>query len=173
MKIYIGFSKPSGKFVPFAWLIKWVEARPYDHAYVRFQEPKGDWMIFQASKEIVNIYNVPLWLQSNVSLKEYEIEVTEAQSDALWKFIKKGLGTPYSLSEDFGILLMKIFKLKNNPLSKGMSAAFCSEEAARICELLGIDVGDSPDNIDPSGLDAILSTKNLPCVLDPDLVSVG
>ncbi len=52
--LYIGFSAPSGKFEPFAWIIQWVESRPYDHVYIRFPEPAtNEYMIFQASKQMV------------------------------------------------------------------------------------------------------------------------
>jgi len=168
MKVYIGFSKPTSSFPVFAWLIQWVEARPYDHCYIRFQEPVDkEYMIYQASKEQVNIFQKDIFSASNESIKEYEIDVTDAQFLLLWRHIKSSLGIPYSLKEDFGILLMKIFKLKNNPLAGGGSADFCSKEAAVVCNLLGIDVGQSPDNIDPSLMDSILSKKGLPCVESP------
>jgi hypothetical protein len=169
MKIYIGLSKPTTSFPVFGWLIQWVEARPYDHVYVRLPEPMdNEYMIFQASKEMVNLYSKNIWLTENAPLKEYEIDITPQQYIILWKHVKSSLGIPYSLKEDFGLLLMKIFKfIKNNPFSAGGSAEFCSKEAAIVCDLLGIDVGDSPDNIDPSLLDVILSKKGLPCVESP------
>jgi hypothetical protein len=167
MKVYIGFSEPTSNFAPFAWLIKWVEARPYDHCYVRFQEPTGDWMIFQASKEMVNMYSAQVWLQSNKPLKEYEIDINQDQVTALWNHVKSSLGIPYSLIEDLGILLMKIFHLKNNPFSKGMSAEFCSEEAANVAKLLGVAIKEDSDNIDPTLLDSILASLNMPCKDNP------
>jgi len=169
MKVYIGFSCPIGTFEPFAWLIKWVEARPYDHCYVRFQEPTGDWMIFQASKEMVNMYAVPIWTQYNQSLKEYEIDVTPEQNGALWSYVKKNLGIPYSLKEDLGILWMKIFKLKDNPYAGGFSAEFCSKNAANVCNILGVKMPEQTDNLDPSALDSILGSAGLPCTLNPNL----
>ena len=169
MKIYVGFSCPTGSFEPFAWLIKWIEDRPYDHCYVRFQEPTGAWMIFQASKEMVNLYAVPVWLQYNQSIKEYEINITDAQNSALWGYIKTNLGIPYSLLEDFGILLMKIFKLQNNPYAGGFSAEFCSKSAANVCNVLGIQMPESTDDIDPSALDSILAGLNLQLVNNPDI----
>lgn len=166
--IYIGFSYPTGKFEPFAWLIQWIEARKYDHVYIRFPEPiSGEYMIFQASKEMINLYNKDIFSASNHSVKEYAISCTDEQYLALWAHIRQSLGIPYSLKEDFGILLMKIFKLKENPFSQGMSAEFCSEEAARVCNLLGIDVKNNPDAIDPTMLDSILSQMVLPVEYNP------
>lgn len=172
MKVYVGFAKPNGGFVPFAWLIQWVERRTYDHCYIRFQEPTGDWMIFQASGMAVNLYNLNIWSSVNIPVKEYEIDITDQQFASLWAFIKSNLGVPYSLIEDFGILLMKIFKLKSNPYGKGMSAEFCSQLASNVCKLLGIPISEDSDSIDPSELDQILSSTSLSCVLNPVLSNI-
>lgn len=168
MKIYMGFSKPTTKFPIFGWIIQWVEARPYDHCYVRFQEPiDGEYMIYQASKEMVNLFNKDIFLASNESVKEYELDISDVQYALLWKHIKSNLGVPYSLLEDFGILLMKIFKLQNNPFNAGGSADFCSKEMAIVCNVLGFNVSQSVNNVDPSLMDKILSTKGFPCIESP------
>lgn len=167
MKIYIGFAAPNGGFVPFAWLIQLVEKRNYDHCYVRFQEPMGDWMIFQASGFAVNLFNKDIWLSENKAIKEYEIEITTEQNQEFWTFIKANLGIPYSLKEDFGILLMKIFKLTKNPYAMGYSAEFCSQLDARVCRMFGINFTQPASTIDPSALDTILSQANLPCNTNP------
>ena len=169
MKIYVGFSEPKA-FSPFAALINAVECRGYDHVYIRIQEPCNNaWMIFQASGLVVNTLSVPMFLSSKNALKEYEIDCSDEQYKAAWAFINANLGLPYSLLEDFGILLMKVFKLKKQPFNKGMSAWFCSALGAQVCEVLGIEIPKEIQSIDPSGLDTILSNKGLPCVLNPVL----
>ena len=169
MKVFIGLAAPNGGFVPFGWLIQLVEKRNYDHCYIRFQEPTGEWMIFQASGFAVNMYNVDVWLGKNKSIKEYEVDITKAQSTKIWKFVKANLGIPYSLKEDFGILLMKIFKLKKNPYNAGMSAEFCAQLDANVCKLLGIEIPEESSAVDPSGLDKILSSEGFKCVLNPQI----
>lgn len=166
--IYIGFSSPKNTLMPFAALIKWVEARPYDHAYIRFPDPvSGEYMIFQASKEMVNIYNKDIFSSMNESLKEYTFQCTDEQYLVLWAYIRSNLGIPYSLKEDFGILLMKLFKWKQNPLAQGKSAQFCSELASRVCQILEINIPENPDNIDPTLLDSILSQTTLDVTIKP------
>lgn len=167
MKIYIGFSKPS-KFSAFASLIEAVECRGYDHVYVRIQEPISNrWMIFQASGLAVNLISAQNFLSSKISLKEYEIDYTDVQYKAIWDFINTSLGLPYSLLEDFGILLMKVFNLKKQPFNKGMSAWFCSALGAQVCKILSIDIPEKIQSIDPSALDTILSNRGLPSVANP------
>ena len=167
-KIFIGFSYPTGNFEPFAFLIKWVESRPYDHCYIRFPEPmNNDYLIFQASKEMVNIYNKDIWQSSNSPCKEYEIDINDEIYRDLWNFVKDNLGIPYSLKEDFGILLMKIFKLESNPYDNGKSAQFCSELGANVCKILKLPIQEESSAIDPSLLDSILSNLSLPLTVKP------
>jgi hypothetical protein len=173
MKIYIGFSKPTASIPLFGWFIESVEARPYDHAYVRLPDPMDqEYLIFQASNLQVNLYNKDIFKQAHQSLKEYEIDITEDQYKQLWKFVKSMLGIPYSLKEDFGILLMKIFHLQTQPFNDGNSAEFCSKLAAQVCQIVGINLQEDhnlidPDAIDPSSLDDILETAKLPCISNP------
>jgi hypothetical protein len=168
MKIYVGFAGPNGGFVPLAWIIQAVLKRKYDHVYIRFQEPEGEWMIFQASGFAVNMYNTGIWKGGNTSIKEYEIDITSEQWFALWNFVKYNLGVPYSLKEDFGILLMKCFWLKKNPFDAGMSAEICSQLGANVCKMLGLPIPEDSSSIDPSKLDSILSQKSLPCNNNPN-----
>lgn len=168
MKIYIGFAKPTTTFPIFGWIIQWVESRPYDHVYIRMPEPMdNEYIIFQASKSIVNIFNKDIFLASNASLKEYEIDITDEQYIQLWRFALANLGIPYSLKEDFGILLMKVFHLKKQPYNEGMSSQFCSKLGAIICKMLGISIPVEVSEVDPSLLDKILEGTSLPCVKNP------
>lgn len=158
-KIYIGFSKPN-EFKIFAWIIQLIEKRQYDHVYIRVEESCNNTaMIFQASSIMVNLRSETMFLDKNVSLKEYEINITDEQYAQLWNFINANLGLPYSLSEDFGLLLMKIFKLKDQPFNQGKTAYFCSKLGASVCNLLNIQMPDDIADIDPSDLDTILSEK--------------
>lgn len=171
MKLYIGFSRPDS-FSLFASIIMAVESRKFDHVYVRIQEPMNNtWMVFQASDLAVNLMSAANFQQSFTTVKEYEIEISQDQYNQVWTFINQNLGTPYSFIEDVGILLMKIFNLKSQPFSQGMSAEFCSKLGANVCKLLGLPITLPSDQIDPSGLDSILAGLNLPCVDSPQSIS--
>lgn len=167
MNIYIGFSAPN-KWEPFSALIQSIESRKYDHVYVRIQDSvTQDWMVFQASSLAVNMVSTATFQVKNVSFKEYALECTDAQYKMLWTFIDSELGVPYSLLEDFGILLMKIFKLKKQPFMAGNTAEFCSKLGATVCQMMGLEIAEDVGAIDPSGLDTILGNLKLPCVENP------
>ena len=163
MKIFIGFSKPIGTSL-FGSMISLVECRPYDHVYIRLQEPMdNEYMIFQASNMQVNLYSITNFNVAHSTIKEYEITITQEQYQLLWRFVKSMLGVPYSLKEDFGILLMKIFHLSGQPFNDGNRAEFCSKLGATVCNLLGIEMSEDVSQIDPSGLDTKLSSLGIKC----------
>jgi hypothetical protein len=167
MNIYVGFSHPKS-FSPFASLIEAVEDRGYDHVYIRIQEAISNrWMVFQASGLVVNLISAENFFNNRVSLKEYEVTATQVQYKNVWDFINQNLGLPYSLIEDFGILLMKIFKLKNQPFNQGGSAWFCSKLGAKVCEILDIPIPEDVSDVDPTALDSILAAEGLPIILNP------
>jgi hypothetical protein len=166
MKIYIGFSKPTTRLPLFGWLIQAIIKRPYDHAYVRFNDPLlKKSMVFQASKEMVNLYNYHTFLEYNKPVKEYLVECNDVHYKILWDYITDSLGIPYSLKIDFGILLMKIFRLKDNPFGDNPNEEVCSELAARVCAILGIVIAEQFSDIDPAALDQILSNNKNACIL--------
>jgi len=164
-KIYIGFSKPTTKLPLFAWLIQFVEKTPYDHVYIGIEEPMyNNYMIFQASKEMVNLYNPDIFAQTNKTIKEYELSCTDDQYKDIWLFAINNLGTPYGLSQDFGILISKIFKTKQL-FSNKTKEEICSELAARVCNILGIKINEDFDLIDPKEMDKILQDAKVRQVL--------
>ena len=53
----------------------------------------GEYVIFQASKEMVNLYNKSIFSAANASLKEYELECSDEQYKTLWAFVIANLGS--------------------------------------------------------------------------------
>lgn len=167
MKIYIGFSKPTSKFPIFGWIIQWVERREYDHAYTRLPEPMDQTqMIFQASKEMANLYGVPNFLKENRPIKEYVLECDEATYRVIWQFAMAKLGTKYSVLQTFGILLKKVFRI-HQPFKT--EDEFCSKLTAQVCIILKVQIPEEIDEVTPSDLDQILSDNKVECVLNPTI----
>jgi len=119
-------------------------------------------MVFEASKEMVNLYSYEVFLQSNSTVKEYIINTDQSHYSDLWIYIIQSLGIPYSLKIAAGILLMKIFPFKSNPFGNSPNEEVCSELASRVCAILGVPVPLDYSSIDPSALDQLLSNNNIP-----------
>ena len=169
MKIFIGFSSPKSPWKLFANSIKLIEKRPYDHVYVRFPEPLyKKYMIFQASGTMVNMISPEIFLKVNFTIKEYEIEINEEQYGELWSFILTHLGIPYSLKQILGVLLMKIFHIKQ-PFTE-LDGEICSKLGSQICELLNIQIKEDLNSITPSDLDEILSNQQLKIINSPNIL---
>lgn len=147
MKIIFGFSRPNTEKL-LSKLIRWVDKRPFSHSYVRFSDPAGLDIIFQASGLAVNICSIENFLQIETIVEEYEIEINDCKEYDIWKYVINQLGKPYSIAQLFSILIKKIIGLEighNND-----TAVVCSEESARFCIFLGFLVPGDIDYETPS-----------------------
>lgn len=147
MKIVFGFSRPQ-KELPLSILIQLVEKRPFSHAYVRLIDPTGLNVVFQASGLVVNLVSFANFQAVEVIVEEYELDVTDDQYKELWTYIISKLGTSYSITQLFSILLNKLTGLKI--YDNGATKEVCSELAARTLTFLGKSVPGDLDYETPS-----------------------
>lgn len=137
-KVVIGFSKPL-KFKPFAELIKLAFGTPYDHVYIKFQSNffSRD-LIYQASKLMVNFMGIKTFLEENIIIKEFEIELSDEQMQALIGFSIDNACKPYGMLEALGlgiVRLCEIFGKKiKNPYGGGTQNYVCSVLAAYVLQ---------------------------------------
>jgi hypothetical protein len=146
MKVVFGFSRPK-KELPLSVLIRAVEKRPFSHVYVRFQEPSGVEMVFQASGLEVNLITYDHFKQFEQVIEEYELDGTGCDL-AIWEFVLGHLGVKYSVMQLVYIAIRKLtgFKTGHN----GASEVVCSELAARLCDYMGVESSMDPDYVTPS-----------------------
>lgn len=167
MKLWCGFSKNTNRLAVFSWLVSSIESRKYSHTYIRYQCPiSGEMMVFQASKGIVNCMNYGIFLQNNEVVKEYEIECDHLDFKEFYKFKCQNLGKKYSFSQIAWFGLKKLLQVKQWPktvynlIYNGESEYICSEIAAVVCILTGIEISEKQlDQISPSDLDTILQNS--------------
>jgi hypothetical protein len=154
MKIYVGFSKPTGLFTPMAWIIRKVEKTAYSHVYLRWEEPFSHTeCVFQANGHGVNFLELSKFLQSNTVCEEYEFEVSSLQYSEFMKFCMGQAGLRYGIIQILGIGLVRLFNLKHNPLSHGRKLQVCSELVGYFLEVvMGYDIPEDLDNIGPKGI---------------------
>lgn len=148
--IIIGFTRPSGWFEPFSWLIRLVCWTPYSHVYIKFYSKSTDrWLIYQASGTKLNFIGQTLFDAEEVLCGEFEIPITFPTRNNTIQFCIDNVGKPYAVGQIIGfacVLFMKIFGKKiKNPFYNGNSY-FCSELVGDILEELLKEGG----SLDPS-----------------------
>lgn len=149
-KVYIEFTRPSRWFKPFSWAIKCIEGTSYSHVRLRFQKKSGLEMVYEASGTSVKFIG-PLALEDKKVdiLHSYEYTITQAEFSKMIDLCVMHADLNYGYLQLLGILLVRMFNLKKNPLSQGRKSQVCSEIVGRfVQEILKIDI---PVNLDIAG----------------------
>lgn len=145
VQIYVGFSKPKKWFVPYSWLIKWVDKTPYSHVYIKFYSSTADeWIIYQASHASVNFFNEKYFVESNDVIDEFPFKLEETDWHNALKFAIQHVGAPYGVKQVLGIGLGILFG--KNPFKDGSQSYVCSE---LIQCMIDLPTGIDPDEVRP------------------------
>lgn len=137
-KIIVGFSRPK-KWMLFAWLIMKGYGINYSHVYIKFHSNSYNKdIIYQASKNMINFMGTAVFNLEDISVKEFEIEISDSNKIALMQFAIDNAGKPYSVKEAIGLGLVRICALFGkkitNPLKSGTDSYVCSVLADYILE---------------------------------------
>jgi hypothetical protein len=161
MKIVVGFSRAKSIFKFGSTAIQLAEKRNYGHAYVSFNCPVSDEsLIAQASHGAVNMMNRAIFSADNIIVKEYELEIQDEDFKKVMTFVCKNLGKPYATSQIILIAIKKVLRFEVPRYNKD-KYYICSEFAAKVCEILNIEVPLELDYFTPSDLDTLLDKKGL------------
>lgn len=139
-KLTIGFSKPTSKFVPFAWAIQWFEQTEYSHCYIKFETSSGPSLICQASKGMLNFMSPEAFNLHNKVVREFELELSSEQLTQIKISSMEKAGLPYSIRQIVGIVIARIFKLTKNPLDHDKDTFVCSEWVGQVLESIGAEL---------------------------------
>lgn len=152
--IYIGFSRPSGWFEPFSWLIRLAQWTKYSHVYIRVPSASlGRDVIYQASGLAVNFIGNERFRSKEIIVKEFPISISPESKIKILQFSVDSAGAPYGVKEVFGIawvlLNSAIGRKVSNPFSDGNNTFVCSEFVGDILKNdLGANLAN-PESIDP------------------------
>ena len=166
-RITVGFSKPKAKFVPFADAIKKIISSDFSHTYIKFKADSFNRvLIYQASGTAVNFVAEERFLDHNTVVAEFDLEVSEEVFNKTLQFAIDQVGTPYGMSQIFGILYVKalgLFGLRTkNPFPNGSGNYVCSELVAQILkEIIGLQVEQDLDLIDPKEVFELLQKNEI------------
>lgn len=161
MGIIVGFSKARSPFSVGSKIIAKSEARKYSHCFIRYTCPiTGIELVSQASHGYVNLVNYSIFLEDNIVIKEYKIPCNTEHFNQMIEFIQNNLGIPYSKLEIVILFFKKLLNIDIYYNNHGM-AYICSQWAASICSILGIETPDNLSTFTPSDLDTLLSSANV------------
>lgn len=163
--ITIGFSKPV-KWMPFSWLIQTAYDIPYDHVYIRVNLAEiGSDLIFQASSSMVNFMGPIEFASKNVTLNEFQVEMTDANKQAMMKEAFALVGTPYGVKECFGLALVKIASwfgksIKNPWATSVQTSDVCSQLVSQfLVTYAGMTLPKLPADMTPLDVYNFLSAQ--------------
>lgn len=130
-KLVVGFSKPKGRFMILADLIRWIQDTPYSHVFFKIENDNlRNHLFYHASGSKVNFMGTNLFFSKNIPIKMFEFEIDE---QAFYKFLDAAIdrvGMKYSLLQLVGFPIATLFRLKRNPFGK--KGYVCSELVAEV-----------------------------------------
>jgi len=159
--IIIGFSKPR-KLNLLSRIIMMFEKTPFSHVYIKIPNNYfKDCDIYQASKGMVNHIVEVNFLNYNISIKEFKLDVDSDNKFKIIQFLRARLGSPYSFKALIVIFLRRLgFKLKT--VSDKKESYICSELGARVLVHFGsVNIDVDLDLITPLQLFNILDKMNI------------
>lgn len=131
--ITIGFSRGRG-FKPFSSLIRLYQGTEFSHVYLRRKSESYDAeYVYQASGHSVNFMGLEVFLENNIIIEEYTVNISDEAFARLMQFAIKKSGKKYSKRQIVGIFLKNL----------GLNAIELKEDEAYICsELMAIILDD-------------------------------
>lgn len=150
--IYIIFSRSRSHLSIMSKLVMLVEKRRYSHAAVEIAEPATKVpLVFQASRNLVNFFYKPTFLEHNTTSEMWLIEITPMEYISIWSYAVRKMGSDYGWMELISILTKKLFKIKSW-FKNGDKTNICSELAARVLKIAGVPMPENLDECTPSDL---------------------
>ena len=139
------------------------EKREYSHvALVHIDETTGIKLVYQASLGIVNCYNYELFLDNNIIVEEYLLDLNNDELLHILRFLHENLGKPYSTVQIILLSIKKLLKLQVNYRNSD-NAFICSELVIRVLQILKPDLFvEEVDYKTPSDLNKIINELNIP-----------
>lgn len=150
--IHVGFSRSSGKFPIFSWLIMFFQRNNFSHSYIRFNlESTQKEVVFQASGLAINFMGLDLFKQKETIIKEFEIEINDNTFNNIMKSTIDLVGQPYSMLQILNSLIYLLFK--KNPFDNQITGWDCSKLVAyELQEEVGFKIPEDLDVITPKDL---------------------
>ena len=134
-ELKIQFTRPKGhKFPILSKIIRWAEKTPYSHVRLKWINTTGTSLVYEASGDEVKFLGPMAQLRAPVEIvSEFVFTLDQEAYRRLVKICMKYAGIKYSKKQLIGLLLVKLLRLKKNPIRDGHQGQICTELGARIC----------------------------------------
>ena len=166
--ITIGFSKHHGNAIGSS-LIQWFMGRPYSHTYFKFKEDRyKDKTIFHAVGHGTVYISETTFLENNVPVYEFEIEISDELFNELMIDCHQNAGKSYGYMQNLGLVLVRTlnrigFDIKKNPIDDGIN---CSEWIYYILEeVYGQWTATEPNLVAPDEICDYLLKKGMKSIV--------
>jgi len=135
--VTIGFSKARSKLSILSWIIRKVEGTEFSHVYMKLKNGKIDDLYYHASGSRVNFMGSRIFNHKNITIEEVELDVSNKKYYSMLNFAIDKVGEPYSISQLFGILIVRLFALFNKNINNpfGKRGYVCTELVGEILNL--------------------------------------
>lgn len=129
MKCFVSviFTKPKSKWNIFSRFVRLIERSEFSHVAFYFYNQN---IVVHSTHYRLNAESISLFTDKNQIMKHICVELDSYRSYKLKRFIYENLGKKYGYLTILGVLISRIFKIKN-PLADGDKTFFCSEMVAR------------------------------------------
>ena len=159
-KITVEFTRPTKFFPVFSWIIRLIEKTEYSHVRLKWVSSTGIEVIYEASGTNIKFKGPLAAKNTAVVVKSYDLIVDNAGYKRLVFLCMTYAGLEYGLVQLLGILLVKVFRLKKNPLSRGKKSQVCSELVGRFLEeVMGCKTGLDLDTAGVRDIEKVLNKQ--------------
>lgn len=151
--VKIVFGKNRNKFAIFAYIIRWIEARGFNHVAVWYKDEMYESKIPKAKKS-----TVLKWITEYQIVKTYSFYVPKEKEETLDILLSSIIGKRYSMLQNFAILIKKIIPCLDSESKKWVinreNFLNCPEVGAMVLKTLyGSFKNDMLDTISLSDLE--------------------
>jgi hypothetical protein len=162
MIINIEFTRPKKlQHQVLSRLIRLVEGTKYSHVRLHWINSVGADIVYEAGGTSVKFKGKLAQIAKPVEIIDsYQVEINKDRYKKLVKLCMENAGIEYGFLQLVGILLVRIFNLKYNPLSRGRSSQVCSEiVGVFLQDILGIGKELNLDIAGPKDIQKVLKSS--------------
>ena len=160
-ELRIQFTVPAHGIRVLSDLIRWVLGTKYSHVLARWKGAQGKVdLVWEASGSSIKFLGPIAHRGRYEVVTEYLIELNRTEYSRLIEYTHMYAHVDYGSKQLIGMLFARLFRLKDNPISRGENEQVCSEAVAGLLKYVkGWDFGVNFDVEGPDRLEQLIRSK--------------